>query len=253
MLSTTVTNSPALKALYKITVIFSVIWALTACQAMHTAVKKRNLDVQTKMSETIFLEPVSPSKRIAYVDFRNTSDKELPVKDLILNKIQANGFKLTDDPEQANYMLQVNVLQVGKSDLRASQDALTAGFGGAAIGAGAGALGSSSGRDVVGMGLLGAAAGVIGDALVDDTLYTMITDVQVRERPLKGEIVTQTQATNASQGTSTRLHQSTSGAEVNWKTYRTRIVSTANKANLDFEEAVQPLMDGLVRSIGGIL
>lgn len=253
MLSLSGSENTFFKSLIKFSAIFGIIWSLTACQAMHTAVKKRNLDVQTKMSETIFLEPVSPSKRIAFVDFRNTSDKDLPIKDMIINKIQSNGFKLTDDPELANYMLQINVLQVGKADLRSSQDALASGFGGAVIGGGIGAMSSSSSRDVLSAGLLGAAAGVIGDALVDDTLFTMVTDLQVRERPLKGEVITQTQSTNASQGTATRLHQNTSGAQVRWKTYRTRIVSTANKANLKFEEAVNPLMDGLVRSVGGIL
>ncbi len=33
--------------------------ALSGCGAMSTAVKKRNLDVKTQMSETIWLEPSS--------------------------------------------------------------------------------------------------------------------------------------------------------------------------------------------------
>ena len=88
--------------------------------------------------------------------------------------------------------------------------------------------------------------------LVDDVLYSMITDLQVRERPLSGEVVVQEQQTNARQGTATSLRQNVSGGEVNWKTYRTRIVSTANKANLEFDEARAPLEDGLYRSISGI-
>ena len=49
--------------------------ALSGCAATSTAVAKRNLDVQTKMSDTIFLDPVTPDERTVYVDVRNTSDQ----------------------------------------------------------------------------------------------------------------------------------------------------------------------------------
>lgn len=238
----------------KVLIALVLISSLTACGAVHTAVKKRNLDVQTKMSDTIFLEPVSPAKRIIYVDIRNTSDKELTIEQEVLARLNNSGFTVTDDPEAANYMLQANILQVGKSDLRTATGALQAGFGGAVAGAAIGStMGSSysSGR-VVGGGLIGAGLAVVGDAMVDDTFYQMITDLQIRERPLKGEVITQTQDTDAAQGTATRLQQSVTGGQVQWKTYRTRVVSTANQVNLEFEEARKVLEDGLVRSVGGI-
>jgi hypothetical protein len=47
-------------------------------------------------------------------------------------------------------------------------------------------------------------------------------------------------------------HQLTVCAQAKWKTYQTRIVSTANKVNLEFNEALKSLEDGLVRSISGI-
>ena len=222
------------------------------CGATHTLIKKRNLDVQTKMSETVFLDPVAPDKRIIYVSIKNTTDKELDIKGKIKAKIEENGYRLTDDPEQATYMLQANVLQLGKTDLRGSQDAMSAGFGGAIAGAAISAAGGGGNQGMLRGGLIGAAAGVIGDALVDDTLYSMITDLQIRERPLKGEIVKQSQTTNARQGTATQLNQEVKGGEINWKTYRTRIVSTANQANLKFEEAQPELENGLIRSIAGM-
>ncbi len=76
----------------------------------------------------------------------------------------------------------------------------------------------------------------------------MITDLQIRECPRAGEVITQSQHTAASQGTYTNI----SSGQINWKTYRTRIVSTANKANLKFEEALPVLEDGLTRSISGM-
>jgi len=233
--------------------IFSVIGIqLSGCAAIHTSIKKKDLDVQTKMSETIFLEPVNPAHKIIFVDIRNTSDKDLSVDADIRASLTSRGYTITANPDQANFMLQANILKVGKADLRDAEGALNSGFGGAVAGAAiAGASGSSS-KGVAGAGLLGAIIGTAADALVDDVYFTMITDLQIRERPRQGEQVTQSQTTNASQGTSTVLNQQVSGGVVNWKTYRTRIVSTANKVNLEFEEALPPLMKGLTRSVSGV-
>jgi dynactin complex subunit len=46
---------------------------------------------------------------------------------------------------------------------------------------------------------------------------------------------------------------STYSEQSDWKTYQTRVVSTANKVNLEFEEAVGELRAGLVRSLTGLL
>jgi len=37
------------------------------CAATHTKIAKKELDVQTKMSDSIFLEPVGPKKRVVFV------------------------------------------------------------------------------------------------------------------------------------------------------------------------------------------
>ncbi len=231
-----------------------LILSMSGCSAMHTAIKKKDLDVQTKMSETVFLEPTSPDRKIIYFDMRNTSDKELQVKDKIAAVFKERGYRITQNPDEATYMLQGNILKVGKSDLREANGYLESGFGGSVVGAAAGyaVASGSSGRAVVGAGLIGGALGLIGDALVDDVLYVMITDLQIRERPLEGEVVTQVQQANLQQGSSTRVMQDSRGAKVKWKTYRTRIVSTANKVNLDFEEAQPVLESALIRSISGI-
>ena len=240
----------------KLCVLVLCILILNSCAASHTMIKKRKLDIQTKMSDTIFLEPVSPSQRTIFIDIRNTSDKNLNIVSTIKNQITSHGYTIVDDPAVANYMLQANILQVGKIDLREASSSLESGFGGAlggaAIGAVLGGATHSSGWGTAGYGLLGGAIGVLGDALVDDVYYTMITDLQIRERPLKGECVTQSQDTNAKQGTATTLKQEIKSENVKWKIYRTRIVSTANKANLKFEEAKPGLTNGLVRSISGI-
>lgn len=230
--------------------------SFSGCSAMNTAIKKRDLEVQTKMSETIFLEPVAPEERIVYFDIRNTSDKEVNVKEGVEAAFINRGYKITQNPKEATYMLQGNILKVGKSDLRESSSFLGSGFGsgiaGAAAGAAAGYALTGSNKTAVGLGLAGAAVGFIGDALVEDTMFVMVTDLQIRERPLEGEVVTQTQNANLAQGSSTTTKQDIQGGKVEWKTYRTRIVSTANKMNLKFEEAQPVLESALAKSMSGI-
>lgn len=227
--------------------------ALGGCSAMQTAIDKRNLDVQTKMSDSIFLEPVSPDKKVIYVRIRNTSDKAFDIKQGVLQNLTASGYRVTSNPDEANFMLQANVLQVGKADIRSVNNAVEAGFGGATLGAGiAVASGADRSRNVAVGGLLGAAIGVVGDALVDDVLYSAITDVEVRERPRAGERIVQRQTTNATQGSATTLSQNVSGGQVDWKIYRTRVASTANQVNLEFVEAKPALESGLVRVISGV-
>ena len=226
--------------------------ALSGCSAVHTAVKKRNLDVQTKMSETVFLDPVSSDKRTVFLQLRNTSDKQqLSYQEAIHSAISAKGYTILDDPESAHYWIQANVLKVGKSDLRESQGALSQGYGGALTGAVVGAQ-FGSGKGQIGASLLGAAAGIIGDAIVDDNYFTMITDIQISEKPKNGVIITEENEAKLKQGTSG--HKKVTSTEVvDRKKYQTRIVSTANKANLEFVEAKPELIKGLVNSISGLL
>src|SRR6185437_12014716 len=104
---------------------------LSGCAASQTMISKRNLDVQTKMSETVFLDPVGPDKKVIYVEVRNTSDKdnfdiETPIKDAVAKR----GYRVTQNPDEAYYRLQANVLSVAKTDPTAAQQALAGGYGG---------------------------------------------------------------------------------------------------------------------------
>jgi hypothetical protein len=239
-----------MKKIVSVIVMSMVLVGLTGCAAT-TMIKKRNLDTQTKMSATLFLEPVSQDKRVIFVNIRNTSDKELDIAARITSALTARGYVLTQNPDDAHFMLQANILKVGKSDARASEDALSGGFGGVLLGS----VLSGSGNSPTAGKNIAVASGILGfvvDAMVSDIYYTMVTDLQIRERPLAGEIVTQKQNTSVGQGSGTKLIQNISGGQAKWKTYQTRIVSTANKVNLEFNEALKSLEDGLVRSISGI-
>ncbi|RXJ97694.1 conjugal transfer protein TraT [Arcobacter sp. CECT 8986] len=226
----------------------------TGCGALTTAIEKRNLDVQTKMSDSIFLEPVEPEKQIVYVRVRNTTDKDIDIENGIKQAFESRGFKVTLHPTKAEFMVQANLLQVGKSDQKSATRALESGFGGAVLGVGAVALsGSRSGGSYAAGGIIGGLIGTVTDALVKDVYYTMVTDVEIRQRASKDEIIVQNASGSSKQGISANVNQNIQTKNAKWKIYRTRIVSTANKMNLEFKEAKPKLIEGLTRSISGVL
>lgn len=228
--------------------------ALTGCSAVSTAVKKRNLEVKTQMSETIWLDPAS--QKTVYLQIKNTSDKDMSnLAGLIKQAVEAKGYTVVNNPNAAYYWIQANVLKADKMDLRDAQLFLSQGYQGAGIGAaiGAGALAynTSSTGAVLGGGL---AAGLIGaavDAMVEDVNFTMITDLQISALS-KGAKVTVNDVASLKQGTSGAKHQ-TSTETTNRHKYQTRIVSNANKVNLKFEEAKPELENQLAKSIANIL
>lgn len=234
----------------------AVAMALTGCAAMVTAVKYKDLEVGTKMSETIFLDPVAPEKRTVWIELKNTSDQELDLSPLN-SMLAAKGYRVVTNPDAAQYLLQVNVLFVGKASQAAIDQALGAGFGGplagALAGAGIGAAVGDTRGAVVGAGvggLLGAGAEMIAGALVKVVTYSAITDFQLSER--SAVAVAQQQTATLTQGAQTQVHQQVAETTP-WKRYRSRVASTATKVNLDFEEAKPVLVERLLKSLAGIL
>jgi len=234
---------------------------LSGCAASQVMISKRNLDVQTKMSETIFLDPVEPDQKVMYVEVRNTSDKdnfelEGPIKEAMAKR----GYRVTQNPKEAHYRLQANVLQVAKTDPTAAAAALQGGYGGPiAGGAVAGALiGAAASGNYVGAGAGALAGGLLAGvtetvtgSFVKDVVFMVVTDIQVVEKAEEGVIVRQDSQQNLKQGMGGSQQQTTSEVTKH-KKYRTRVVSTANKANLEYEEASPALTQGLTRALSGL-
>ncbi|EOZ3894099.1 conjugal transfer complement resistance protein TraT [Escherichia coli] len=240
------------KKLMIVTLVSSTL-VLSGCGAMSTAIKKRNLEVKTQMSETIWLEP--SSERTVFLQIKNTSDKDMSgLQAKISDAVKAKGYLVVTSPDKAYYWIQANVLKADKMDLRESQTWLNSGYEGAIAGAalGTGITGYNSGSAGAALGV-GIATGLIGmaaDAMVEDINYTMITDVQIAERTTS-KVRTDNVAA---------LRQGTSGAKMQTSTstgnqhkYQTRVVSNANKVNLKFEEAKPVLEEQLAKSIANIL
>jgi hypothetical protein len=100
-------------------------------------------------------------------------------------------------------------------------------------------------------GLVLGGAELVTGALVKDVTFMVVTDVQVAEKAPEGVIVRQDNQQNLKQGIGGTEQQTSSEVTKN-KKYRTRVVSTANKANLDYEEAVPALTQGLTRALAGL-
>jgi hypothetical protein len=231
---------------------------LSGCAAVHTSIAKKDLDVQTRMSDSVFLDPVGPDKKLIFVQIRNTTDKPFEIEGSIMGTMAAKGYRVTQDPEAAHFRLLGNVLSVAKASPTAAEAALASGYGGALAGGAVGAAVGGATHGWTGAAVGGAVGGVLGgltetvaNAAVKDVTFMVVTDIEITEKARPGVIVRQDSQQDASQGVGGRRTQ-TSSEVMNVKKYRTRIVSTANKANLEYEEAAPQLTQGLVRSISGL-
>lgn len=110
--------------LMAMTAVLSSVLVLSGCGAMSTAIKKRNLEVKTQMSETIWLEP--SSQKTVYLQIKNTSDKDMSgLQAKVTKALQDKGYTVTSAPESAYYWIQANVLKADKMDLRTAQGFLS--------------------------------------------------------------------------------------------------------------------------------
>ena len=243
-----------MKQAVKLTVLAGALSVLTGCAATQTAISHGSLQVSTKQSETIFLDPVANSQKTIFVAVKNTSDQEVEVASKLKDALKRNGYKIVASPNAAHYMLQANILTVAKMSHSASEGALGAGYGsaiaGAAVGTAVGSFANST-AGMVGGGIAGGVIGLAADALVKDVNYTMITDLQISARVGKGIKVNEHFQSNLQNGSSTVNSQSyVTNSE--YQRYRTRVVSNADKVNLKFAEARPALEQGLAKVIAGI-
>lgn len=231
-----------------------IVVMLTSCAATQTAIEHGHLQTSTKLSETIFLNPVADTQKTVFVSVKNTSDQEINLESDLKESFRTHGYRVVSSPSAAHYLLQANILKVGKMSVSASQSALGEGYGSALAGGVAGAALGSLTRNTnatIGGAVAGGLVGLAADSLVKDVNYTMITDVQISEKVARGVKVQETHRASLRQGSSSSLNQ-TSTVDSQYQRYRIRIVSNADKVNLAFKDAVPALKSDLVKSLVGI-
>lgn len=206
---------------------------LSGCAATGTLISKRDLDVQTKTSSAIFVDPVATEKRTIYLDVRSGVQEfdRNEFKQYVATRFEnsGNGYRIVDNPESAHYQMLIYVLNLEQSNESAAASALNTGYrgGAAAAGAVAGAMLNDSNRFTgAGVGALAAgAADFAAGAFVKDVYFVLVADVQVREAASSGD-------------TDRNVHQ-------------TRVVTTANQANLDLVDAIGPMFDKTAYALAG--
>ena len=100
-------------------------------------------------------------------------------------------------------------------------------------------------------GLAGGLAGTVANALVKDVTYAAITDVQISQKTREGVSGSQKTKADIAQGTGIKVEQEFEEV-VKQKKYRTRVMSTANQVNLEYEDAAPQLNAGLTRVLAGL-
>jgi outer membrane lipoprotein SlyB len=233
--------------------------ALAGCAATQTAISQRNLDVQTKMSDTIFLDPVGEKNKTIFVQVRNSTDKtEFDIGPAVKAAIAAKGYRQVSDPDSAYFIMQANVLSVeksSKSPMSSPFGSYGAALGGAAIGGLASAATGGSNRNIAGTALIAGAfsglAEAIGNGLVSDVYYSAITDVQIKQRNKIGVVSQADSRQNLKNGSGGGTSVATN-EKIDYKIYQTRILSVANQVNLEFTDAAPLLNSGLTKVLSGV-
>ena len=224
---------------------------LSGCAASMTAAKHKDLDVQTRMAEPIFLEPVSPDKRTVWFEVKSTCAEGMDYSPLA-GMLAARGYRVILDPEAAQYQIQIACLYVQRTATAAVDTPIGHGavLGMTLVGAIAGAaLGDVTG--FIGGAIGAGVAELVVGSLVKSVTYTMITDVQLSERSALPAV--QEQTATLPQGTQTQVREQVAPQTIHWKHYRNRVTSTATKVNLDLQEAKPTLVQDLLKTLVGIL
>ncbi len=240
------------KAFLSVVLLIALAFNLSGCaQTMH-AIENAKMTVNVKMSDTIFLDPANLAKnRNVYVRVTNTSDmQEITFEQFLRDKLAQKGLTVVNDPSQAGYIIQSNVLYMDYEKSTLTSDGMLAGgFGGAVAGAAMGGdwKGSAAGG-LIGGAIGSLAGGAIGAAFKVETFFGAI-DVQIREKVEGG--VTGTMTTNAKQGSSTVL-VTERDVKSDFQEYRTRIVAKAKQTNIDRNEAAAIISERLAKQIAGM-
>lgn len=258
--------------------------ALAGCTAVDANLNHGDLQINTHLSETVFLDPVPVEKRSIYVSIRNTSDHpEIDIGNALKTAIAQRGYLVVQDPTKAEYMLRANVLQAGEVDAQSKGSMLMANYGEPLLGGAAAAAATSSlgggGAATTGVGLGVAAATFAANQIWKQKTYSVVVDIELSSRPLSGAKVSQNTSSLAANANSSYKFQSSgtpTGAgmqgslntatstyngrsvsqsineEADFKKYQVRAMAYADQVNLKFENAVTPLETKLVSALSNL-
>ncbi|MBA5865428.1 MAG: hypothetical protein GDA67_01895 [Nitrospira sp. CR1.3] len=218
-------------------------------------------------SNTVFLDP--SMNRTAYLQLRNISENQSVTLNDIKAKLTGKGYQLINDPEQANYWIQVKVVYCHKgADGVTPESVAKAGFG-AGVSSGGTAMASASSVDAGGMGgmpmggsmpdmnammrqamaMSGGRGGFGGMQMPqapkeDGVIYLCVADVQITDRKMGKPLGRPTGMT----GTVTERK----GDNPLPKVQQMRMVGHVRQKDLDIPEATPIIQEKISTGIAGL-
>jgi len=225
----------------------------SGCTKVIDTTMNKDMSTSVKMSDSIFLEPVSPAQQTVWIKIRNTSDKQeidaTSIKNAIATRVTNNGYKVVNDATAAHYRLDANLLYADEVKGNATAQTMVAGgFAGALVGAAAGGDWTSA---AIGGGV-GALGGAVFDMALSVKTVGMVIDIQVSEF-VEGGVTTSTRGTSRSGGGTGQVGTvQTKNSTSDFLHHRTRIAATAKQTNLEMAEAAPVLINQISASLAGV-
>lgn len=182
---------------------------VASCTSDPTVMKSaRYDDVKVEVMRRVSVRDQTEPK-IAHVNIKNGTSEQIRLGDLMAAELESRGYRIVDNPGDANYLLTINVRAVGGVDaIYKEYGWLPRHSGGVGHAGGtAGAVGATLG----GIGTFGAViagiAGTVADKEIHNSMraqgYAMVVDVSVdvrKDSEKKGEatrVMTTTENTSA--------------------------------------------------------
>lgn len=216
------------------------------------------------------IRPVSADRMYVYCRIRNSSGADIDLRHLIEDEIDAQGYRITRDIDEAQFTISADLRYLGESATQ-EHDAL---IGSAILGGVGGAVIGKQAGDHTGEGaVIGAAAGALLGNIIDqrnkDREISLIVDVTIGER-IAGGVQTQRGSDSAQDVASSNAvgvpggresGTSTGGSSENQSVqlrddflyHNNRVVTRAKRMNLTLPEAEPALSRRLSRAIASAL
>jgi len=100
------------------------------CAITQNLIGQRELVTHTKMSSAVFLHPAPSIQRTVFLNIKNTSaHSELSITKPLRNLFRHDGYRIVDSPNQAYYIVDLNMLQAGQVTAEQSQLLLNSDYG----------------------------------------------------------------------------------------------------------------------------
>ncbi|RPE63059.1 TraT complement resistance protein [Tibeticola sediminis] len=218
---------------------------LSGCAATQVALANKDLQVQSAVSQTIFLPMTSDKTYALAVRSTTAEDVGAPLVEAEIHKALAAKGYVQAPPEKAHFLIQLNIVRAVGNDTAAGSNG-----GGMLAGAALAGANGSTGRGVLAGALVGGVVDAIAGATTKKVIVSLSSELQIGVRGERQSTGAAAQAKEKAEAEAlARRVQDGSDADVTY--HQTSIDSWMKQVNLDFQEAIPQLRTALVRNVVG--